>query len=578
MAITDISTINESDTLAEGRVKMNQAITRINDGEFDELYVEGNATVTGTLTASEIQVNVLTQTSQSEPVFTLSDGITEGDVNDRGILFKYVENAEVKSGFFGWGGLSAANQSNGNQTKFKFIPEVDPGQTSGFVFGGDKGTIDAYIEASDILNPANLKTGLITEFVDLSSTQTITGQKTISNFLSLTNASQGTSANHALPAGRVVNATDGLLINGSGSADLTGTVTLKLDSTAVRTSGNQTIQGTKTFSKIIASDVITGTAQFVTNGVYTVGDQSILGNKVFRNASTQDGVQLLGRNGGVSSYKVSLTPTTLSDNRTITLPNANATITSGTMMNLEGTQTVTGEKTFEQNVLFDISGAKHGIQGSINGNDHWFVGGHAELNQGYAEIATGSGGDEPIYVRQYAGSPLTGTIQRTATLLDDSGDTILPGSLTLGTQASSSDQAVRADRTITAGDGLSGGGDLSSDRSLAVDGTVVRTSGSQTISGEKTFGNTIYASDGIQGNASTATKLANTVDINGIPFDGSQNINVNTAVDGIFYESLNTVTQNYVVPTDTNAMAIGPITIAPGINITVSDGATFRII
>ena len=41
--------------------------------------------------------------------------------------------------------------------------------------------------------------------------------------------------------------------------------------------------------------------------------------------------------------------------------------------------------------------------------------------------------------------------------------------------------------TLTAGDGLSGGGDITASRSFAVDSSVVRTTGSQTIAGAKTF-------------------------------------------------------------------------------------------
>ena len=41
--------------------------------------------------------------------------------------------------------------------------------------------------------------------------------------------------------------------------------------------------------------------------------------------------------------------------------------------------------------------------------------------------------------------------------------------------------------SITAGDGLSGGGTIAANRSLAVDSTVVRTTGTQTIGGAKTF-------------------------------------------------------------------------------------------
>jgi hypothetical protein len=46
-------------------------------------------------------------------------------------------------------------------------------------------------------------------------------------------------------------------------------------------------------------------------------------------AATQDAVLLTGRAGGTSSYAVTLTPTTLSANRTITLPDADINFTTG---------------------------------------------------------------------------------------------------------------------------------------------------------------------------------------------------------------------------------------------------------
>lgn len=45
-----------------------------------------------------------------------------------------------------------------------------------------------------------------------------------------------------------------------------------------------------------------------------------------RAAATQDGVQLLGRAGGTSSFDVILTPTTLTADRTLTLPDATTTL------------------------------------------------------------------------------------------------------------------------------------------------------------------------------------------------------------------------------------------------------------
>lgn len=59
--------------------------------------------------------------------------------------------------------------------------------------------------------------------------------------------------------------------------------------------------------------------------------------------------------------------------------------------------------------------------------------------------------------------------------------------------------------TITAGDGLTGGGDLTTNRTLAVDSTVVRTSGNQTINGLKTFGDSVIISGDltVEGNTTT---------------------------------------------------------------------------
>lgn len=48
--------------------------------------------------------------------------------------------------------------------------------------------------------------------------------------------------------------------------------------------------------------------------------------------------------------------------------------------------------------------------------------------------------------------------------------------------------------------------------------------------------------------------------------------------DKIFYLNDKTVTTNYTVPADKNAMTAGPITIADGVTVTVSDGATWTIV
>jgi hypothetical protein len=69
------------------------------------------------------------------------------------------------------------------------------------------------------------------------------------------------------------------------------------------------------------------------------------------------------------------------------------------------------------------------VRGNMADNDQFriLVGGTA-TNAGFAEIATADDGTEPIYVRQYTG--VFTTLARTATILDGSGNTLFPGSVT----------------------------------------------------------------------------------------------------------------------------------------------------
>ena len=86
--------------------------------------------------------------------------------------------------------------------------------------------------------------------------------------------------------------------------------------------------------------------------------------------------------------------------------------------------------------------AAHGIGGHMSSNDAWRIvsAGDPNVNPhasadgfdcGYLEIATADNGQEPIVVRQYYNNPSTmfATIARTLFLLDDLGNTKLPGEL-----------------------------------------------------------------------------------------------------------------------------------------------------
>ena len=63
-------------------------------------------------------------------------------------------------------------------------------------------------------------------------------------------------------------------------------------------------------------------------------------------AATQDAVRLAGRAGGTSSFAVTLTPTTLTANRTITLPDGDIVLPTGTYAVLNAAQTFTAAQTF----------------------------------------------------------------------------------------------------------------------------------------------------------------------------------------------------------------------------------------
>jgi hypothetical protein len=71
------------------------------------------------------------------------------------------------------------------------------------------------------------------------------------------------------------------------------------------------------------------------------------GGVLARAASTQDGVEIRGRSGGTSNWEVILTPTTLTADRTLTLPNETGTVLSTAQFSAKGIILVgTGTGTF----------------------------------------------------------------------------------------------------------------------------------------------------------------------------------------------------------------------------------------
>lgn len=585
MAINELPLILRSDTLAEGRDKLNSAIDRLNEGEFNDVKVFNNMQVLGTLTANIVNFSSEQQSRYSVSLLELAasdEGSPQPDTNDgksRGVLYNYVDESRpserYRKAFFG--------VLNPTDNVFTFLNDVtvDGGVVS-LASGSGLGTISAKIQASDILNVSNLVPSLSGSFVDFSTNQNISGTKTFNGFLILGNATQGTSENHAVPARRTITGTDGILVDGTiGTARaLTSNKIISLSNDVVRTFGAQTIVGDKTFSSDVTFNgrVVLNNTQGL-NIVFTNITQDIPSLKTFRPAANQDGIRLSGRSGGTGNFHVSLATSALSANRTVTFSNSDTTITPGTTVSVEVPQTITSAKTFTQNISFSDSALeRRGITGIVGGNDNWFIGAAAsDASVGFIDIGIGNNATESIFVTQYSGNVMSGgTIQRRLTLLASDGNTYVPQNLFLGFPTSSANHAVRADRLISTGSGLSGGGNLTDDRTLTVDNTVLRTTGNFTVDGAYTFSSTITGN--ISGSASS---LSTPRLINGEPFDGTEDINIDvdiTVGGGAFYEANNTVTQNYTVSTGKNALSIGPISIQEGIIVTVPSGSTWVVV
>lgn len=113
-----------------------------------------------------------------------------------------------------------------------------------------------------------------------------------------------------------------------GNASGSGTTTLQ--------SANTNTSATLTLPDPSSSDTIAalGVAQTFT-AAQTFRAASAVRSEA---ASTQDAVVVAGRAGGTSSYAVTLTPTTLSANRTLTLPDATTTV-----VGTDATQTLTNK-------------------------------------------------------------------------------------------------------------------------------------------------------------------------------------------------------------------------------------------
>jgi hypothetical protein len=55
-------------------------------------------------------------------------------------------------------------------------------------------------------------------------------------------------------------------------------------------------------------------------------------------------------------------------------------------------------------------------------------------------------------------------------------------------------------------------------------------------------------------------------------------LDVAGVASAVFFENPKTITANYTITTDSNAMAAGPITIASGITVTIPSGSVWTVL
>jgi len=136
------------------------------------------------------------------------------------------------------------------------------------------------------------------------------------------------------------------------------------------------------------------------------------------------------------------------------------------------------------------------VRGNMADNDQFriLIGGTG-TNAGYVELATADDGTEPIYVRQYSG--VFSTIARTATLLDGSGNTQFPGSVSassfLGPLTGTSSYATSASQAISSS--------FSINASSSLRALTANSASYATIASSSLFATNANDSNTLQGNA-----------------------------------------------------------------------------
>jgi len=226
-----------------------------------------------------------------------------------------------------------------------------------------------------------------------------------------------------------------------GSLNVNGDTTLKKDLTVTgditgsligNVTGNADTATTLATARNIGGVSFNGSADITLPGVNTTGNQNTTGSAA--KLTTARNISLSGDASGSINFDGSanvIIPVVVADNSHV---HTGEQITTGTINDARLPDTIssniTGTSTGVSTTIASDSTANL-LYASVAASDYFrlLVGGAS--NAAYAEIATADDGNEPIYARQYTGQ--FSTLKRTATILNESGNTSFPGTVTAPT-------------------------------------------------------------------------------------------------------------------------------------------------
>ena len=310
-------------------------------------------------------------------------------------------------------------------------------------------------------------------------------------------------------------------------------------------------------------------------------------------ASTQDSVILQGRAGGTSSYGVTLTPTTLTASRTLTLPDASGTILqSGTAVTVGqgGTGITSGTS---GGIPYFSSTSAISSSAALAANT-MVVGGGA----GATPLTVSNITSDNTYLQLGATTPLR---------FGNTGNTFY---VALKGPAGT---AANVTWTLPSVDGTSGqvlstnGSGTLSWATASSGGTPANPSNSIQFNNAGSFGgsaNLTWDGTNVQLGATGALRFADTDSSNYVAFKSPGTVSANVtwtlpATDGTngqalstngsgtlswasacgpLLESYQTISQNYTITTGSNGLSAGPVAVATGFAVTIPSGQTWTVL